>query len=517
MSWRARWAALAVVLLPVFLISIDVTVLSISLPGISQDLHPSANELLWIVDSYSFVLACLLIVMGKFGDSFGRLRLLMWGSALFGAASILSGFSTSSLMLIVGRSLQGLGGATLMPSTLGMIRHIFQKRSERRLALALWSAAFSSGSAIGPLLGGILLEVANWRYVFFINVPIVIVFVILARLYVPESDLEEAERIDLLSPVLLIASIFALVLSFKLLIDDFAIWQVGLLVAGAAGLALFWRRQYVVANPILDVDVVSEPTFRSATVINGIAYFITIGTLFFFPQYLMVVSGLSPIEAGLWALPMVVATILGALISPVFARKFRSNQLVALGLFTCGMGCLSVPLLVTVHFNPFFYFLCTFLIGLGIGFSEPLTNDTILSSAPDKEAGSVSAISETAYELGGALGTAVLGGVGMLAYRLSLSSREVGLGVSDQVLEEAKQTIGSAAVLAEPGNSANPDMAWSLAKASFVDGQNAAMYLAGIAAFAATIIALRGMRAELHLRLQDKLGAKPPQESPDLQ
>ena len=256
MSWRARWAALAVVLLPVFLISIDVTVLSISLPGISQDLYPSANELLWIVDSYSFVLACLLIVMGKFGDSFGRLRLLMWGSALFGAASVLSGFSTSPLMLIVGRSLQGLGGATLMPSTLGMIRHIFQKRSERRLALALWSAAFSSGSAIGPLLGGILLEVANWRYVFFINVPIVIVFVILAKLYVPESELEEAERIDLFSPVLLIASIFALVLSFKLLIDDFAIWQVGLLVAGAAGLALFWRRQYVVANPILDVDVV---------------------------------------------------------------------------------------------------------------------------------------------------------------------------------------------------------------------------------------------------------------------
>ena len=516
MSWRARWAALAVVLLPVFLISIDVTVLSISLPGISQDLHPSANELLWIVDSYSFVLACLLILMGKFGDSFGRLRLLIWGSVIFGAASVMSGFSTSAIMLIIGRTLQGFGGATLMPSTLGMIRHIFQKRSERRLALALWSAAFSSGSAIGPLLGGILIEVANWRYVFFINVPIVIAFVVLAKLFVPESDREESERIDLLSPVVLIASIFALVLSFKLLIEDFALWQVGLLVVGAFGLALFWRRQYRVENPILDVDVVSEPTFRSATLINGIAYFITIGTLFFFPQYLMVVSGLSPIEAGLWALPMVVATILGALISPIFARRFRSNQLVALGLLTCGLGCLTVPLLVTVHFDPFFYFLCTFLIGLGIGFAEPLTNDTILSSAPDKEAGSVSAISETAYELGGALGTAVLGGVGMLAYRLSLSSREAGLGVSDQVLAEAKQTIGSAAVLAQPGNSTNPDLAWDLAKASFVDGQNAAMYLAGLAALAAAIIALRGMRAELHLKLQDKLGTKPPQNSPDL-
>ncbi len=517
MSWRARWAALAVVLLPVFLISIDVTVLSISLPGISQDLHPSANELLWIVDSYSFVLACLLILMGKFGDSFGRLRLLIWGSVIFGAASVMSGFSTSAVMLIIGRTLQGFGGATLMPSTLGMIRHIFQKRSERRLALALWSAAFSSGSAIGPLLGGILLEVANWRYVFFINVPIVIIFVVLAKLFVPESDREEVGRIDLLSPVLLIVSIFALVLSFKLLIDDFAVWQVGLLLVGAFGLALFWRRQYVVDNPILDVDVVAEPTFRSATLINGIAYFITIGTLFFFPQYLMVVSGLSPIEAGMWALPMVVATILGALISPIFARKVRSNKLVALGLFVCGLGCLAVPLLVTVTFDPFFYFLCTFLIGLGIGFSEPLTNDTILSSAPDKEAGSVSAISETAYELGGALGTAVLGGVGMLAYRLSLSSREAGLGVSDELLAEAKQTIGSAVVLGEPGNSTNPDLAWNLAKASFVDGQNAAMYLAGIAAFAAAIIALRGMRAELHLKLQDKLGTKPPQKSPDLQ
>ncbi|MCG7444387.1 MFS transporter, partial [Dermabacter vaginalis] len=386
--------------MPVFLISIDVTVLSISLPGISQDLHPSANELLWIVDSYSFVLACLLILMGKFGDSFGRLRLLIWGSVIFGAASVMSGFSTSAIMLIIGRTLQGFGGATLMPSTLGMIRHIFQKRSERRLALALWSAAFSSGSAIGPLLGGILIEVANWRYVFFINVPIVIAFVVLAKLFVPESDREESGRIDLLSPVVLIASIFALVLSFKLIIEDFSLWQVGLLVVGAFGLALFWRRQYRVKNPILDVDVVSEPTFRSATLINGIAYFITIGTLFFFPQYLMVVSGLSPIEAGLWALPMVVATVLGALISPIFARKFRSNQLVALGLLTCGLGCLTVPLLVTMHFEPFFYFLCTFLIGLGIGFAEPLTNDTILSSAPDKEAGSVSAISETAYDHG---------------------------------------------------------------------------------------------------------------------
>ncbi|MGK5173527.1 MFS transporter [Geodermatophilus sp. CPCC 205761] len=490
MSPLRRWFALAVLALPVLLISIDMTVLGFAVPALTADLDPTATELLWIVDVYSFLLAGLLVLMGNIGDRIGRRRLLVAGAVAFGSASLVAAFATTPEMLIAARALLGLGGATLMPSTLALLRTVFPDATERRLAIAVWAAAFSGGTAIGPVAGGFLLEHFWWGSVFLVNTPVMVALVVGALLLLPESRNPRPGPFDLLSAVLSIAGVLPLVYALKTSAEDGA--GLPVVLALATGVALLWtfvRRQRRLAEPLLDLRLFRHRAFTVAVTTNLLSVFALLGLMFFLPQYLMLVLGMSPVVAGLWMVPLAVATVAGALSAPRLARHVQLRWLVGGGMALAAAG-LGVGTALGVDGDRAVLVLASVLIGLGVGLAETLTNDVILATAPPERAGAAAAISETAYEFGGAMGTAVLGTVGLTAYAASL-------GDLPGVPAAARETLGGATEVAAQ---LPPETAASLlaaAEEAFVVGMDLVLLLAAVlAAYVAlqAVVLLRGTR-----------------------
>ena len=491
-TWR-RWTGLAVLVLPVLLISIDMTVLGFAVPALSEDLGPSGAQLLWIVDIYSFLLAGLLVLMGNIGDRVGRRLLLVLGAGAFGLASVLAAFSTSPELLIAARALLGVGGATLMPSTLSLIRTIFPDSRERRTAIAVWAAAFAGGAAIGPIVGGVLLEHFWWGSVFLVNVPVMALLVVGALVFLPESRNPRPGPFDLLSAVLSIVGMLALVYGLK----EFG--KLGLTataavsaLAGLLILAAFVRRQLRLPVPLLEVRLFAGRTFSVAVLTNLLSVFAFLGLLFFLPQYLQLVLGMSPLEAGLWMLPMALGTIGGALLAPRVALRLRMGTIVGSGMLLAAAG-FAVGAFLTSAGELALLLLAGILTGAGIGLAETLTNDAIVASAPVERAGGAASISETAYEFGGAMGTAVLGTLGLAAYRSGLEANapaEVGPGV----LQAAQETLGGAEQVAELLPPAVVEPFLQAAHEAFVSGQSLVFTVAAV------VCAYTGIQALVLLR-----------------
>ncbi len=488
-----RWIGLAVLVLPVLLISIDMTVLGFAVPALSQDLAPSGTQLLWIVDLYSFLLAGLLVLMGTIGDRIGRRRLLLLGAAAFGLASVLAACSRSPEMLIAARALLGVGGATLMPSTLSLIRTVFPDARERRVAISVWASAFAGGAAIGPILGGFLLEHFWWGSVFLINVPVMVLLLVGAVLFLPESRNPAPGPFDLLSAVLSIAGMLALVYGLKS-IGNHGVTAEVVLVGGVGVLLLVWfvRRQLRLPQPLLDVGLFAQRTFTVAVLTNLLSIFAFLGLMFFLPQYLQLVVGMAPLQAGLWMLPMALGTIAGSLAAPWVAERVSLRTVIGGGMLLAAVGFIvgtrlssdgELAILLTAGI----------LTGAGVGLAETLTNDVIVASAPVERAGGAAAISETAYEFGGAMGTAVLGTIGLAAYRAALGSGAPE-GVPTAALQAAQQTLGGAelAATALPDQLAEPFLL--AAHQAFASGQ------ALVFALAALVCAYAGVQALVLLR-----------------
>ncbi|MCG3749748.1 MFS transporter [Amycolatopsis sp. Poz14] len=415
-----QWWALAVLVLPVLLISVDTTVLGFALPYLSEDLAPTGAEQLWIVDVYSFVLAGLLVFMGTLGDRIGRRRLLLIGGAAFGAASVLAAFATSPLMLIVARALLGVGGATLMPSTLSLIRSIFTEDRTRRTAVAIWSAAFSGGMAVGPVVGGWLLEHFWWGSVFLINVPVMVLLLVAGPLLLPEFRDPNPGRFDPWSALLSLGTMLPVVYGVKIAATEGISWSAGAaMVLGLALGAAFVRRQRRLDQPMLDLGLFANRKFAGSVITNLLGVFALVGLLFLLPQYLQLVLGLKPLAAALWMLPATVAGVVGALAAAWLARRVRVPVLVSLGLL---LGAAGFLVLTTIGADAGLaaVVVAFVLVGGGVALSETLTNDLVISAAPVNRAGAASAISETGYELGGALGTALLGSLATAVYQSGL-------------------------------------------------------------------------------------------------
>ncbi|MGB3187386.1 MAG: MFS transporter [Ornithinimicrobium sp.] len=442
MSTRRRWAALAVLVLPVLLISVDMTVLGFAVPALSADLEPSSTQLLWIIDVYSFLLAGLLVLMGNLGDRIGRRRLLMVGAVAFAAASVAAAFATSAEMLIAARALLGLGGATLMPSTLSLIRTVFPEARQRRNAVAVWAAAFAGGAALGPILGGALLEHFWWGSVFLINAPIMVILLIGAVVLLPESRNPTPGPFDLLSAALSIAGMLPVVYAMKSIgTEGFSASAIALLATGVALLWLFARRQRRLPEPLLDITLFADRVFTVAVLTNLLSIFAVLGLLFFLPQYLQLVLGLSPLDAGLWMLPLAVGTIAGSLAAPWLARLYTLRGVISGGMLFAAAGFALGALLINDAGLPALLG-WTLVVGLGIGMAESLTNDVVVSSAPPERTGGAASISETAYELGGALGTAVLGTLGLALYRSGLADAPD--AVPEGAVRAGQETLGGA-------------------------------------------------------------------------
>ncbi|WP_309131172.1 MFS transporter [Brevibacterium sp.] len=481
---RREWAGLAVLMIPVLLISIDNTVLGFAIPAISTGLHPTGTQLLWIVDIYPLMLAGLLVAMGSIGDRFGRRRLLLIGAVGFGLASLLAAFSTSAEMLILARALLGVFGATLMPSTLSLIRNIFHDAKDRQIAIATWAAMFSGGAALGPIVGGMLLEHFHWSSVFFINLPLIALFLPAALLLLPESRDPNPGPVDPSSIVLSMLTLAPFVFAIKHAMEsgaDLLFWA-SMSIAVAAG-ASFALRQLAATNPMLDVRLFSNKVFTSAVTSNLLSVMGMAGFLYFGTQMLQLVLGLSPVEAALVLVPgLVVAVVSGYAAVPIVARlQPRVVVPCALVLNAVGLGIVAFdPEHSVVGMAISFV-----LLGAGIGTAEVITNDLIIAAVPAEKAGAASAISETAYEVGSVIGTAVLGGLATMTYSGHLESL-----IGARAEKSQFETLGSALEYTESLGTAAATRIADAATLAFEHGvQVSAGVAAGVVLLAAVLTA----------------------------
>jgi MFS transporter, DHA2 family, multidrug resistance protein len=330
---RREWIGLAVIALPCLLVTMDLTVLYLAVPELSADLGPSSSQLLWITDIYGFLIAGSLITMGTLGDRIGRRRLLLIGAAAFGVASVVAAFSTSAEMLIAARAVLGVAGATLAPSTLSLIRNMFLDPRQRTFAIGVWAASFSAGAGIGPLLGGVLLEYFWWGSVFLLAVPVMVLLLVLGPVLLPEFRDPAAGRLDVVSAALSLAAVLAVIYGLKRIAEDGLGWlPIVSILAGLAVGAVFLRRQRTLADPLIDLRLFRVPAFSASLATNTLTLFVAYGVFLFIAQYLQLVLGLSPLEAGLWTAPSSGGFIAGSMLAPVSVRWVRPAFAMAAGL-----------------------------------------------------------------------------------------------------------------------------------------------------------------------------------------
>ena len=457
-----RWLALSVLVLAVLLVAVDATVLGLATPFISEDLKPSGTQLLWIGDVYSFVIAGLLVSMGSLGDRIGRKRILLVGATAFGAISVLNAYASTPELMILARALLGVAGATLMPATLALIRNLFHDPRERSLAVGIWGAAASAGTAVGPIVGGFLLEHFWWGSVFLINLPVMAVLVLVGIRMLPESRNPDPGPWDMLSVVLSLVGMIAVVYAVKEAASHGLTWQplaAGLL--GSAALYGFVRRQLTLPAPLLDMRLFRNRGFSGAVLADLLTILGLSGLVFFLSQYLQLVQGRGPFEAGLAELPAAVGAVGAGLIAGHTARRFSVRAVVSGGLAAVGLALAALTVIDQSTGYPLLG-AALLVVGTGAGFSFTVTSDVILSSVPKEQAGAASAVSETAYELGAALGIAVLGSIVTGIYR--------GFTAPAGTPSGAHESLGGAVEAAKVLPQDTAQQLLSSAREAFVDG-----------------------------------------------
>lgn len=464
---RRQWAALAVLMLPVLLVSIDNTVLSFALPSIARQLLPDATTQLWIIDIYPLVLAALLVTMGSLGDRFGRRRLLMIGSSGFAVVSVVAAFAPNAEFLVISRGALGLFGAMLMPSTLSLLRSVFPEPNRRRLAIAIWASGFAAGSSLGPIVGGALLQIFPWGSVFLIALPMLIPLLILAPVLVPESKDPHPGPMDFITVACSFIAMLGVVWSIKSIAHDgFTAFNLAAGIIGIAAGVVFVRRQLKSENPLLDMHLFRSRPFTTSILANFLSVLGLISFVFFVSQHLQLVLGLSPLGAGLVMLPGAIVSIVAGFVAVRLVRWMTPPALITTGLLFLSLG-FGLVILMRHDLTVAAVILSFCCLELGVGMSQTISNDTIVSSVPLAKAGAASAISETAYELGAVLGTATLGTMLTYFYRRNVV---VPGGVSPLDAKTAGETLSGAASVAKnlPVDAANQLM--TSARAAFDSG-----------------------------------------------
>jgi DHA2 family multidrug resistance protein-like MFS transporter len=468
---RREWTGLAVLSLATLMITFDMFVLLLALPGLTADLQPSAVEQLWILDIYGFVVGGFLVTMGTLGDRIGRRKLLMIGAASFAVASLVSAYATSPEMLIASRALLGIAGATLAPSTLSLLSNMFRDPRQMGVAIGFWAASFTLGAILGPVVGGLVLAHFWWGSVFLLGVPVMALLLVLAPVLVPEFRNPGAGRLDVTSAALSLAAMLAFVYGIK------EIARHGLqpvpVVVGVAGIALgavFARRQLRLADPLLDLHLFDNRSF--STMLVGLLLYGLVGasSLLFITQHFQSVAGLTPLQAALCLLPGMAVSVVSVTVAPILSRRVRPAYLIASGVLgTAGvflwfsrLDAADGPVPLVIGFA---------LIGLFEGPLLSLGMNLVVGAAPPEKAGSSSAMAQVANEGGGALGVALLGSLGTAVYRSGITGNlpeGVPSGAAADAEESVAAAVAEAAALPEPAGGA----LLTVAREAFTSGLN---------------------------------------------
>ncbi|MET7454926.1 MFS transporter [Streptomyces sp. NPDC005574] len=484
---RREWTALGVLMLPLLLVSMDVSVLYFAIPAISADLEPSGTQQLWIFDIYAFVLAGLLMTMGSLGDRIGRRRLLLIGAAAFGAASLVAAYADSAETLIAARAVLGIGGATLMPSTMALLRTMFTDPAQRAKAIGLWSGVMTAGIALGSVLSGVLVQYFWWGSVFLVNLPAMALLLVLGPVLLPESKDPAPGRFDWPSVPLSMAAVLPVIYGLKEITSRG--WHAQYVVSITLGLlvaAAFVHRQRTTASPMISPALFRGRGFAPAVVLNLVSAFGMLGSALFTTQYLQSVLDKSAMAAALWALlPSVPIGMAAPMATALVQRGIDRAHVVTAGfaVAACGYGLLALAgtdsmwLVLTA---------CGVLAS-GIVMVLSQMTDLALGTTPVERAGAASSLLETGTEFGGALGMAVLGSIGTAIYRHDIPA---------SAPAPAHETLGGALAVAGqlPGRAG--DALAAAAREAFTHGMQGAAIagaalLAGSAVLAA--VTLRGL------------------------
>lgn len=440
---RKEWIGLAVLALPTLLISMDMSVLYLAIPHISEALDPSSSQLLWILDVYGFLVAGFLITMGTLGDRIGRRKLLMIGAAAFGVASVLAAYSNSAEMLIATRAVLGVAGATLMPSTLALIRNMFHDEKQRTTAIGVWMTSFMVGMVIGPLVGGLMLEHFWWGSVFLVAVPAMVLLLATGPILLPEYKDPNPGKLDLPSAVLSLVSVIGIIYGIKELAKNgFELSPVLALAAGAVLGAVFIVRQRRLETPLVDLGLFSNVKFSGALAALMVTMLAMGGLFLLLAQYLQLVLGLSAFRAGLWTVPQALAMVAGSGLVSALAPRIRPAYLMTAGLMVSIIGYVIFTQLSGGDD------LATIVIGMvvfsfGLSPMFVLALDMIVGAVDPARAGAASAISETGQEFSVALGVAVIGSIGTAVYHAEMDGA-VPNSVPAEAADAARDTLAGA-------------------------------------------------------------------------
>lgn len=443
------WASLAVILFGQFAVSIDLTVLNIALPDLTQELNPTSDQLLWIVDAYSLVLAGLIVATSSLSDQFGRKRMLLGGFALFGIGSALIIIADAPEHVIAIRAFLGVGGAMIMSVTISMVRSIFTDPKERALAVALWSAVSALGMATGPLIGGFQLDHFSWHAAFLVNVPFMAVAVLVGIFTLPEVKVAEPGKFDALGAVVFLAGMVSLLWGIKHVSAELEFDTAGIvaIVAGLVLLVLFGVKCVKSKTPMLELSLFRNRTFAAGVVATAGSTFAMAVLLYLLSQWLQLVNGDGSLEAGLKLVPMAIASLVASTAASALAMRFQARNVIAGGMIIAAAAMIMLVLFRDdLTIEPIMVSMT--LIGLGTG-ALAVGASLIMGATPVEKASGAGSTQEISYDMGNVLGVAILGSVASIIYRDGLSTGQMrAMGLDGQLIDACEQSFSVTAEVA---------------------------------------------------------------------
>ncbi len=509
-----RWWALVALCLAELLVMVDNTIVNVALPSLGRSLDAGVSGLQWIVDAYTLVFAGLLLTGGYLGDRFGHRRILVLGIVGFAGVSVLAASSSTLGQLIAARGGLGLFAALVFPATLAIITTMFVGAAERATAVGIWAAASGVAVAIGPVLGGALLEHYSWESVFWVNVPFGAVALAAVLLVVPSVAPHAVSRFDWLGLILSAAGLGLLI--YTVIEAPHVGWIAARTLLGLAVsmilLACFVRRQKVVDHPILDVRLFANRRFATAAVMISVAFFALFGFIFLITQYFQAVKGYGTLESGLRTLPFAVVM---ALLSPVamwLSQRFGPRAVVSVGAFAMSGGFALVEL--ASRFSGYWELIvwAMVLMAGGLAFISGPCTQLVMDSLKPEQVGAGSAVNDTTREFGGTLGVAVLGSILTSAYVAGVGERLSGIGVPDSVREVAERSVMAGVSVADQAPGGSGEVIRTAVHTVFVDGLHDAVWAAVAVTAAAGVAAIallrEGPRSDAGSELLDRRGVE---------